>query len=63
MKNDFKGLISTLYTTEKRVCEHQDGSIEVTQIETQKEKKELGGGRHNRIPKTCGAIPDSLRSV
>lgn len=44
MKKDFEGLITTLYKTEKRICEHQDRSIEITQIETQR-KKELGRGR------------------
>lgn len=68
MTNDFKGLISTLYTTEKRIHQHQDGSIEITQIETQREKKGLAGGRgwggmQNRTSKSCGAIPDCLGSV
>lgn len=56
-----RGLISTLYTTEKSICEHQDGSTEITQVET--EKMNWVGGMHNRTPKSCGAILDSLRSV
>ena len=48
MKNAFDGLISRLDTTEERISEVKDMTIETSKTEKQREDKS-GGKKHNRI--------------
>lgn len=60
-KNFFDRLNNRLHTTEERIIELDDRSIEIIQVKRKNEKKEVKKTKHDRACINCGTESNSLK--